>query len=182
MKGVIAVGSLAAQNLFGPGVAGAFAALMAVCIMSTVNAEVTVGPRVYYAMAQNRAFFRAAASVHPKWRTPVIAILAQGACAMLMTLTPFPQLMLYIGFTLTFFTVISVASLFIFRKRPEWQKLRAVSFCYPLIPVAYILVGSSMILYGIVWQPKASAGAAITIALGAIVYHFGIRPRNRAAQ
>ncbi len=57
MKGVIAVGSLAAQNLFGPGVAGVFAALMAICIMSTVNAEVTVGPRVYYAMAQNRAFF-----------------------------------------------------------------------------------------------------------------------------
>jgi len=182
MKGVIAVGSLAAQNLFGPGVAGLFAALMAICIMSTVNAEVTVGPRVYYAMAQNRAFFRAAATVHPKWRTPVIAILAQGACAMLMTLTPFPQLVLYIGFTLTFFTVISVASLFVFRRRPEWQRLRAVSFCYPLIPAAYILVGTSMILYGVVWQPKASAGAAITIALGAVVYHFGIRPRNRVAQ
>ncbi len=78
--------------------------------------------------------------------------------------------------------MISVASLFVFRKRPEWQRLRAVSFCYPLIPAAYILVGTSMILYGVVWQPKASAGAAITIALGAVVYRFGIRPRNRAAQ
>ncbi len=39
MKGVIAVGSLAASNLFGPGVAGIFSALMAISIMSTVNAR-----------------------------------------------------------------------------------------------------------------------------------------------
>ena len=39
------------------------------------------------------------------------AIVAQGICAMLMTLTPFPQLVIYIGFSLTFFTVMSVASL-----------------------------------------------------------------------
>src|SRR5437867_7118436 len=47
MKGVIAIGSLSASNLFGPNVAGVFSALMALCIVSTVNAEVTVGPRVY---------------------------------------------------------------------------------------------------------------------------------------
>ncbi|MFB3825804.1 MAG: APC family permease [Bryobacteraceae bacterium] len=175
MKGTIAVGSLAASNLFGAGVAGIFAALMAVCIMSTVNAMVTIGPRVYYAMAQNKAFFPSAARVHPRWHTPVAAILSQGACAMLMTLTPFPQLMMYIGLTLTFFTVVSVASLFVFRRRPDWQKLRPVSFCFPLIPVAYILVGSCMILYGVVWQPKASIGAALTIGLGAAVYRFIVR-------
>src|SRR5579864_7127594 len=43
MKGVIAVGSLAASNLFGPRIAGLFAALMALSIISTVNAEVTIG-------------------------------------------------------------------------------------------------------------------------------------------
>src|SRR5438105_838918 len=92
MKGVTAVGSLAAANLFGPNVAGVFSALMAIGIVSTVNAEITIGPRVYYAMAKNRVFFKAAAAVNPKWHTPVTAIIAQGACAMLMTLTPFPQL------------------------------------------------------------------------------------------
>ncbi|MCL5744799.1 MAG: amino acid permease, partial [Acidobacteria bacterium] len=103
MKGVLAVGSLSASNLFGPRVAGAFAALMAISIMSTVNAMVTIGPRVYYAMAKNKAFFKAAESVHPRWHTPVTAILSQCLCAMLMTLTPFPQLFMFIGFSLTFF-------------------------------------------------------------------------------
>jgi APA family basic amino acid/polyamine antiporter len=141
MKGVLAVGSLAASNLFGPQVAGTFSALMALSLMATVNAEVTIGPRVYYAMAKNKAFFKAAAKVHPVWHTPVTAILSQGLCAMLMTVTPFPQLVYYIGFSLTFFTVMSVASLFIFRRRPGWQKLRPVSFCFPAIPLAYILGG-----------------------------------------
>ncbi len=175
MKGVIAVGSLSASNLFGAGVAGIFAALMAVSIMSTVNAMVTIGPRVYYAMAKNRAFFPAAGEVHPRWHTPVAAILAQGACAMLMTLTPFPQLMVYIGLALTFFTVVSVASIFVFRRRPDWQKLRPLNFAFPLIPVAYILVGTCMMVYGIIWQPKPSLMAALTIGLGAAVYHFGLR-------
>jgi basic amino acid/polyamine antiporter, APA family len=175
MKGVLAIGSLAASNLFGPQVAGVFAALMAISITSTVNAMVTIGPRVYYAMAKNRAFFKAAATVNPKWHTPVAAIVAQGICAMLMTLTPFPQLVIYIGFSLTFFTVMSVASLFIFRRTRGWQRLGPVSFAFPLIPAAYILVGAGMIVYGLIWQPKASLTAAATIALGAAVYHFGLR-------
>ena len=111
MKGVVAVGALAAQHLFGPAVAGTLRA-MALSLLATVNAEVTIGPRVYYAMAKNGAFF-VAAKVHPRWHTPVIAIVCQGMCAMLMTLTPFLDLVLYIGLLLNFFAVLSVASLFI---------------------------------------------------------------------
>src|SRR5882762_747482 len=165
MKGVLAIGSLAASNLFGPGVAGTFAALMALSITSTVNAMVTVGPRVYYAMAKNRAFFSAAGRVNARWHTPVAAIIAQGICAILMTLTPFTQLILYIGFSLTFFTVMSVATLFVLRRKPAWQKLAPVSFAFPLIPAAYILVGTAMIVWGVIFQPKASLTAAATIII-----------------
>ena len=41
---------------FGPGIAGLFSALVALSLMSAVNAMVTIGPRVYYAMAKNGAF------------------------------------------------------------------------------------------------------------------------------
>jgi APA family basic amino acid/polyamine antiporter len=175
MKGVVAIGAEAAKHLFGPQTAGTFSALMALSLVATVNAEVTIGPRVYYAMAKNGAFFRAAAQVHPRWRTPVYAILLQGLCAMFMTLTPFPDLVIYIGFSLTFFAVLSVSSLFIFRRRTEWQRLRAVSFAFPLIPLAFILVGAWTIVYGVMLQPKVSVAAILTIATGAAVYHFRIR-------
>jgi len=176
MKGVIAVGRLAASNLFGPSVAGLFSALMALSIVSTVNAEVTIGPRVYYAMAKNRAFFSGATSVHPRWHTPVVAILSQGLCAMLMTLTPFSELLLYIGMSLTLFTVLSVGSLFVFRRRrPGWQRLRAVDFAWPLIPAAYITVGVIMMVYGVITQPRASLTAFATVGAGALIYHFGLK-------
>jgi APA family basic amino acid/polyamine antiporter len=176
MKGVIAIGSLSANNLFGPDVGSVFAALLALCIVSTVNAEVTVGPRVYYAMAKNRAFFSSASYVHPRWHTPVIAILSQGLCAMLMTLTPFTELVVYIGMSLTIFTVLSVAALFIFRRnRAGWQRLRAVDFAYPLIPASYVIVGACMMIYGVIWQPRASLTAFATVGLGALVYRFRIR-------
>jgi APA family basic amino acid/polyamine antiporter len=180
MKGEIAVGSLAASNLFGPNVAGMFSGLMAVSIMATVSAEVTIGPRVYYAMAKNRAFFRAAGAVHQRWHTPVVAILSQGLCAMLMTLTPFPDLIVYIGFSLTLFTVISVGSLFVLRRRrPGWQRLRALDFAWPLIPALYILVGTIMMIYGIATHPLASLTALATVGAGALIYHFGLRATAR---
>jgi APA family basic amino acid/polyamine antiporter len=176
MKGVIAIGSLSAQNLFGPGIAGVFSLLMALALASTVNAEVTIGPRVYYAMAKNRAFFAAAANVHPRFHTPITAIVSQGVCALLMTLTPFRQLILYIGMSLTLFTVLSVISLMVFRRRQtEWQRLRAVDFAYPLIPASYVVVGTCMIVYGLTSQPMESLTAFATVGLGALVYRFKIR-------
>jgi APA family basic amino acid/polyamine antiporter len=179
MKGQFAIGEFAASNLFHNQVAGIFSALMALAIVSTVNAEVTVGPRVYYAMAKNKAFFKAAANVHPRFHTPVAAIVSQGLCAMVLTITPFPGLMTYIGMSLTLFTVLSAVALLKFRStRSGWQKLKAVSFAYPLIPVSYILVGSGIMIYGVINQPLASLTAFATVGAGALVYHFGVRPRR----
>jgi APA family basic amino acid/polyamine antiporter len=172
MKGVLAIGSLAASNLFGKDIAGVFAALMAVSIISTVNAMITIGPRVYYAMAKNRAFFATAAQVNPRWHTPVAAIVSQGLCAMLMTLTPFPQLVLYIGFSLTFFTVMAVASVFIFRKRPGWQHMKALDFAWPAIPLLYIVIGLTTIGYGFVFAKIPSGASLATIVIGAGIYRL----------
>jgi APA family basic amino acid/polyamine antiporter len=172
MKNEVAVGSLAAMNLFGAQVGGIFAALMATSLISTVNAMVTIGPRVYYAMAHNGAFFRAAGEVHPRWRTPVNSILMQGVCSIVMTLTPFPSLIVYIGFSLTFFTVIAVGSIFVFRRHAGWHRLKALNFLYPLIPGAYILIGIATIVWGVIWAPSPSIAALATIAVGAGVYRW----------
>ena len=73
---------------------------------------------------------------------------------------------------LLLFSVLAVASVFVFRRRPNWQKLRAVNFLFPLIPVAYILVGTGMVVWGIIFQPTVSLASLGTIAVGAAVYHM----------
>ena len=177
LKGKEAVGAFAASKLFGPEGTGIFGGLMALSLMSTVNAMITVGPRVYYAMAGNGAFPSIAAKVHPRFHTPVAAIVAQGLCTMVMTMMPFLQLMQYIGITLNFFAAMSVASLFVFRNRPGWQKLRIVSFAYPLFPVLFIVVGAWVTIQGIMLIPFVALGTALTIGTGALVYHWRMRSR-----
>ena len=95
-----------------------------------------------------------------------------------MTLTPLPDLFNYIGFTLTLFSALAVASIFVFRRRPNWQRLRAVNFLFPLIPSAYVLVGTGMVVYGLIFRTKASLASLATIAAGGAVYHLTRRRRS----
>lgn len=171
MKGQVAIGSISASYLFSPEVTGLFSGAMALSLLATVNAMVTIGPRVYYAMAKNGAFFASAATVHPRWHTPATAIICQGICTILMTTSSFANLMFYVGFALNFFAVMSVASLFVFRKRPGWKRIGAVSFAYPLVPLFFILVGFWMTVFGMTFKPIVSLIAAATVGAGAIVYH-----------
>jgi APA family basic amino acid/polyamine antiporter len=177
MKGVLAIGSLTAQALFGPEGAAVFSALLAVSLMSTVNAMVTIGPRLYYAMAKNGAFLPSAGYVHPKWRTPVVAILFQGACAMLMTLVNFGNLMTYIGYLLNLFAMLAVASLLWLRRRPDWRKLPAVSFAFPLVPMLFVVPGVWLVIAGLRFAPVISAAAAATLVSGALVYRYRVLPK-----
>ena len=180
MKGKLQIFTLAAERLFGPQAAGIFSAFVAFALLASVNAMITIGPRVYYAMARNGAFLKSAAHVHPKYRTPVVAIVAQAILAIFMAMTPFRDLMTYIGFTLNFFATMAVASLFFLRGRPGWQKLPVVSFLYPLVPAFFVATGLWMTYQGLTKEPKVSFAGIATVLIGALVYHFKLRPEAEA--
>lgn len=175
MKGVFAVGSFSAERLFGDQVAGVFAGLMAVGLMSSVSAMVTIGPRVYYAMAQDGAFLPVAAIVSERWHTPFYAIIAQGIIATALTFTPFRDLVNFAGFILNIFAGLAVASLFVFRRRPGWRKLGAVSFAWPLAPAIFLFVAILMTVIGAWLEPLTAGAAALVVALGAFTYHYFLR-------
>ncbi len=172
MKTETKLGAAVAAGLFGPGIGGAFAAAMALALLSTVNAMVTVGPRVYYAMAKDKAFFALGAKVSERTGTPVNSIVIQGVVAMLITLTPLPALVFFIGFSLNLFTVLTVASLFRFRRRPGWIRLPIVDFAYPLIPVFYIAVGLWVTSFGFWNEPLRSSLAFGVIGAGALARRY----------
>jgi APA family basic amino acid/polyamine antiporter len=132
-----------------------------------------IGPRVYYAMARNGAFFPAAARLHPKWNSPWIAVLAQGVCTCVLILSGTLQSLInYIGFTLYLFTALSVLALFRFRGRPGWKRSRWVSVGYPIIPLTY--VGMNMWVMYFSWN-QAAMWSLITVLAGALIYQFYIR-------
>ena len=177
MKGVVAVGAQAAGSLFGEAGGRFFAVAMAASLMATINAMCLVGPRVYYAMAQNKAFFPAAAKVHPRWKTPYVAILAQGAFTIVLILTgTFESLGNYIGFTLWLFSSLAVFAVFRFRSRPGWKRMPAVSFAWPMIPAFYTSANVLIFLYFAWGKSWEAMWTLLTIAIGAFAYSR-LRPR-----
>lgn len=182
MKGVVRVGALAATALFGERGGDIFSGMMAAGILSCVSAMVLVGPRVYYAMAKDRCFFPGAARLHAKWGTPVQAIAYQTAVAVAMILTgTFEELIYYIGFALILSAALATAGVFRMRRRPEWNKLRAVSWAYPLVPALFVGASAWMLLYTLFLRPKESGLGVLTILAGAALYRWKFHRRNHGA-
>jgi len=178
LKGVIAVGSTVAQALFGPAAGRFFSLALAVSLLATVNAMSLVGPRVYYAMARDGAFFAVAKKTHPRWKSPWAAVLMQGACTLLLIMLPtFRGLAIYIGFTLSLFTALSVLGLLKLRRRPGWKKTPWLSRTYPLIPFLYVAMSGWVLVFSIRAAPVASSMALATILAGAVAWRLHLRHR-----
>jgi basic amino acid/polyamine antiporter, APA family len=173
LKGVVPVGATAARALFGDRVGGFFVVVMALALFGCVSAMSLIGPRVTFAMARDGAFFASAARIHPRWQTPVLAILLQtvGASALVLTGT-FRALITYTGFALVLFAALATAGLFRLRSRPEWKKTSAVNWCYPLVPLLFLVSSSWMLIFSIYRDRRPAALGLLTIATGGILYHL----------
>jgi APA family basic amino acid/polyamine antiporter len=80
---------------------------------------IMVSPRVYQAMAADGLFFESFAKLHPRYRTPGAAIVAQGIWASLLLATrSYGQLLDYVTFADWIFFGSTAATLFIYRRRP----------------------------------------------------------------
>ena len=60
---------------------------IAVSTLGYLSQAVLTAPRVYFAMAKDRLFFRQLASVHPRTQAPVLAIAIQSVWTMVILLT-----------------------------------------------------------------------------------------------
>jgi APA family basic amino acid/polyamine antiporter len=179
LKGVVAVGATSAQGLFGKGIGNLFSGIMALSILSCVSAMMVVGPRVYYAMAQDGCFFAAAGHVHDRWHTPAQAILFQAAASAVMALTgTFEKLIYYIGFALILFAAMATAGVLRMRRRPGWKKLQIISWYYPVAPLLFVLVSLWMLSYTLFLRPTESLLGLLTVACGGLLYQWKFKKKS----
>jgi APA family basic amino acid/polyamine antiporter len=171
MSGVVEVGAKAALSLFGPGISPYVAGGIAIGLLSVISAMIMAGPRVYYAMALDKAFFRSFAKLTGKNETPAYAIFFQAAIAMIMVVTAsFDKLLFYIGFTLSLFAVLTVAGLILLRiRRPSLQRPYK-TWGYPVIPLVFIVGNLWIIYFSITNKWITSLFGLGTIAVGSLVY------------
>ncbi len=99
---------------------------------------------------------------------------------MLMTMTPFPQLVMYVGVHASAFSLRWASHRYsYFRRQPGWRKLGPVSFAWPLVPILFLIPEVWIVIWGVQLKPYISLATVITMATGALVYHFRIRPKAR---
>jgi APA family basic amino acid/polyamine antiporter len=176
LQGMEEVVKEASVRAFGSGVGNLVGLLTGLALLSSLSAYIILGPRVYFAMAQDRLFLPLAAKLHPRYGVPGISILIQGAIAVAMVVTgTLEQITYYIGFALGVFPWLAVAGIFRARKKGVGDASAAKVFGYPVVPMFYLI--SSLILMSVAFagRPFASTIALMTIALGIPCYFLWVK-------
>jgi APA family basic amino acid/polyamine antiporter len=161
------------ERLFGAGVANAIAVFTIVSLSASISAMTLAGPRVYYAMAKDGLFLPAAARVHPRFRTPSAAIIAQGLwSAVLILCGTLSQLVSYTGFAVVLFSAVAVSCVFVLRRRDPDAPRPFRAWGYPWAPGIFVVACAAMVVNEMIRNgPTALAGVAV-IAAGVPVYFF----------
>ncbi|RLB22501.1 MAG: amino acid permease, partial [Deltaproteobacteria bacterium] len=171
MSGVLEVGAKSAISLFGNHISKYFSGAIAVGLLSVLSAMIMTGPRVYYAMSKDGVFFEIFGKVNNFHRTPAYSIFLQAGIAIIMVVTAsFDKLLLYIGFTLSLFAMMTVVGMMMLRNREPDLVRNYKTFGYPVTPLLFILGNLWIIYFSIKSRPSVSFSGLGTIGLGLLVY------------
>src|SRR5271155_423857 len=156
----------AGEVLFGPTGGIIFAAIVVVCVLGSLAAFMMSAPRVYYAMARDGVVLKSIARVHPRFGTPARAIAIQGCiAAVLAALGSFEQIISYFFFVTVLFLGLTVAGLFVIRRKPQLTEAIILTAGYPFTPIAFLaLIGIMLILLATRHPREAVLGCAVVLA------------------
>jgi APA family basic amino acid/polyamine antiporter len=150
-----------------------------ISVLGALNGAILTGPRVYYAMAQDGLFFKRAAEIHPRYRTPAKAIVYQAVWASILTLSgTFEQLITFVVVVNLILWIAGAAAVFALRKnRPELPKPYK-TWGYPWTPALFIIFSIFFVLAALLDAPlEALAGIGLML-LGLPIYFYWNRSNN----
>ena len=163
-----------------------------ISLAASISANVFAGPRVYFAMARDGLFLQTASRIHPRFKTPAAAIVAQAIWSGLLVLTGSGSaLTTYTGFSVILFAGVAVAALFVLRQRDPDAARPFRALGYPIAP-AIFTIASALIVANALWNDlfvpmqtgapwgPAAAGLLI-IGVGVPIYFLFARRSEHAA-
>jgi len=172
-----------AERLFGFVAGNLLAVFTIISIAAGISAMVLAGPRIYYAMARDGVFLASAARVHPKFRTPVLAILAQAIWSSILVLSgTLSGLVAYTGFALVLFSGFAVLAVFVLRRREPGAHRPFKALGYPIAPAVFVIASLLMVVNEIWNRPGPSLAGLAVIGAGIPMYVVFAAKRRRIAQ
>ncbi len=168
LEGQNDIGNVVAIKLFGPKIGQLFSALFSIALLSTLSAMTIAGPRITEAMGEDFPALKKL-SVTNRFNMPYVAILLQaGWSIFLVIVSSFKEIIQYISISLSIFSMLTVISIFLIRRRYTERPFRLPLF--PLPPLIFIIVTSWMIYYMFREDPKIIFYSLGTMVPGAIIY------------
>ncbi len=157
--------------LFGRAGGVVFAAIVVVCVLSSLAALIMSAPRVYYAMAQDGLFLRAVARTHSRFGTPANAICIQGLVAtVLVSIGSFQQIISYFIFVAVVFLTLTGAGLFRVRSRDRYARPAFQVPAYPAPVVVFLILMSLLLALLALHNPQSALFGTVVVLAGLPVY------------
>ena len=178
MQGAIRVSEVATTALFGYQTSAWITATITVSILGALNVTVMIGPRIYFAMAQDGLFFHSLTRVHPRFSTPSNAIIIQAAWACLLIFTgTFNFLLNYVSVIIAIFSALTVGAVIVLRMRRPGLKRPYEVWGYPLVPVLFVLANIGIALATLREKPLDALWGVGIVGLGIPAYLFWSRSK-----
>ena len=177
IRGVTRIAERAATALVGPAGATFVALTVVVSTFGNNVAAMLAGSRLLFGMASDGVFLPACRRVHPRYRTPHVAIVALTAWSALLALSgSYEQLFTYVMFASILFSVAAGVALFKLRRsRPDHPRpYRA--WGYPIVPILFIAGSAAFVANTAIERPVESLIGLALVALGLPAYLYW-RPR-----
>jgi len=160
-----------ADRLLGSVAGDVMGVVSIISLLASISAMTFAGPRVYFAMARDGVFFKTAAKVHPRYRTPAVAIAAQAAWSSLLVLSASADALVnYTGFAIVLFSGIAVLAVFVLRRREPDAARPFRALGYPLAPAAFVAASAAILLNGLFRAPGPTGAGILVIAAGAPLF------------
>ncbi len=161
-----AVMSIASPNL---GVQFMALAIM-VSTFGCVNGMALMGARLYYAMARDGLFFQSVGRLNRRG-VPAAGLLLQGAWSVLLIFSgTYSELLDYVMFAALLFYVLTVAGLFILRRKRADLPRPYRALGYPVMPAVYVLLCAAIMLDLLIVKPVSTWPGLILVLTGIPVY------------
>lgn len=173
MIGSELVMSDAASIFLGNKGAAIITVIILISLIGANNGFVLTSARINYAMAKDGLFFKQAATIHNKFKSPANALLMQCAWSSILTLTgTFNQLITYIIFASWIFYAMSAGAVIILRKKlPDLNRPYQTPL-YPWIPIIFILFAVFLTINTILEAPRDAAIGSVLILAGLPFYKY----------
>lgn len=165
----------AADALFGYGGGAFMSSLVIVSTFGALTGIVLAGPRVYYAMAQDKLLFQWIGKIHPRYRTPTRGILLQGLWSSVLVATgTYRQLFTRVIYTEWIFFGLMALGLILLRRRPDLKRDYHI-WGYPFVPAIFIFSSFAIVINQIISEPRESIFGLLIVATGLPVYYLCLR-------